>query len=149
MRMAEGVPISNRWPVIPLRMWTTGGLSKILECEYAKDVDTKLLQAWLWYRGHMWSWAINFSCRAGEGGCLHGAPTGRSITEDLEILSELHLPNLWVVLCIRGTLKSYETDGSCSGALHESGILLFEVCEPWHLECFDEFYQTWMGLRRQ
>lgn len=75
MRMAEVALISNRWPVIPLRMWTTGGLSKILECEYAEDLNTKLLQAWLWYRSHMWSWAINFSCRAGKGGCLHSTPT--------------------------------------------------------------------------
>lgn len=40
MRMAEGVPISSRLPAIPSRMWTTGGLSKILECEYAGDLNS-------------------------------------------------------------------------------------------------------------
>lgn len=42
-RMAEAVPTNSRWPAIPSRMWTTGGLSKILECEYARDLNAKLL----------------------------------------------------------------------------------------------------------
>lgn len=130
MRMAEGVPINSRWPAIPSKMWTTGGLSKILECEYAR-VLTSTCMLPKPHQGLDWTGFSAYGCRSlvwSEQ--VIAALCGKSIAENSEILSELLLPERG--LCwAHGELERLTRPVEILQVFCMKGKLCFLKCKQW------------------